>query len=253
MEAVQSGSSVHYRAYQAGSRIAPHAHASASLTLLLAGEYEERIGGRAAEHRADSLLICPADVAHAQVFGRLGARKIIVTPGEGLLDYLQTTTPFASAPVARSTLIGKLARQIDAERRLGDGFSDAAIEGVLWQLAATMGRDLAGSSRSDARVTKRARRVLLETEDEILSIAALSREADCHPATLTRAFQREYGSSPGRYQRQLRIDRAARLLRDTAMPLAEVASACGFYDQSHLARSFRASLGCTPSEYRRRA
>jgi AraC family transcriptional regulator len=51
----------------------------------------------------------------------------------------------------------------------------------------------------------------------------------------------------------MRVERAARLLRDTAMPLADVAAACGFCDQSHLARSFRHVLGCTPSDYRRRA
>jgi AraC-like DNA-binding protein len=37
------------------------------------------------------------------------------------------------------------------------------------------------------------------------------------------------------------------------MPLADVAAVCGFCDQSHLARSFRHVLGCTPSDYRRRA
>jgi AraC family transcriptional regulator len=78
-------------------------------------------------------------------------------------------------------------------------------------------------------------------------------ETGCHPATLTRAFRRELGCTPGDYQRRLRVERAARLLRDTSMPLADVAAACGFCDQSHLARSFRHVLGCTPSDYRRRA
>lgn len=252
-ETIQAPSHISYRVYRAHSSISPHAHASSSMTLLLAGGYQESIVGRTAEHRRDSVLICPANVPHAQIFGRLGARKIIVAPSPVLLDYLQTAMPLASAPVARSTQIGKLARQIETERLLDDDFSGAAIEGILWQIAAMIGRDLAGSTLPCSQSALRARRVLLDAPEEVVPIATLSHEADCHPATLIRAFRRKYGCTPGRYQRLLRIDRAARLLRDTAMPLADVAATCGFCDQSHLSRSFRAALGCTPSEYRRRA
>jgi transcriptional regulator GlxA family with amidase domain len=41
------------------------------------------------------------------------------------------------------------------------------------------------------------------------------------------------------------------LIRDTRLPLAEVALACGFSDQIHLTRAFARALGQTPG--RRRA
>jgi AraC family transcriptional regulator len=56
----------------------------------------------------------------------------------------------------------------------------------------------------------------------------------------------------GEYVRRRRADRAAALLNDTHLPLAEIAQACGFYDQSHLSRAFVARFGVSPRRYRRR-
>ena len=243
-------SRIDFRTYAASSTIAPHEHSSPSLTVVLSGWYEERIIGRHTEQRAGSLSICPAETLHAQAFGGHTTRKFVVTPSAELLDYLKTTTPFASAPTSRAKAIRTLALQIDAERSHGDAFSKVAMEGVLWQMAALLGRDLAGANRSEATIVRRARR-MIEEQDTPVSIAALSRETDCHPATLTRAFRREHGCTPGAYQRGLQVERAARLLRDTKTPLAEVAAACGFCDQSHMTRSFRRIIGCTPAQYRR--
>ena len=84
-------------------------------------------------------------------------------------------------------------------------------------------------------------------------MAELARHVDCHPATLTRAFRREHGCTPGAYQRDLRVRKATGMLRTTALPIAAIAAiaaSCGFYDQAHLARSFRAVMGCSPLDYR---
>ncbi|MCY0854617.1 helix-turn-helix transcriptional regulator [Cupriavidus sp. D39] len=51
----------------------------------------------------------------------------------------------------------------------------------------------------------------------------------------------------------LRLERARALLRDTALPLAQVAIACGFSDQSHFTHVFSRALGVSPGNWRRRA
>jgi AraC family transcriptional regulator len=43
---------------------------------------------------------------------------------------------------------------------------------------------------------------------------------------------------------------AARWLRATDRPLGQIALICGFYDQSHFTRAFRARFHLTPSAYR---
>jgi AraC family transcriptional regulator len=48
-----------------------------------------------------------------------------------------------------------------------------------------------------------------------------------------------------------RLDRARALLRETALPLADVAAACGYAGASHLSRHVKAATGATPGQLRR--
>ena len=75
------------------------------------------------------------------------------------------------------------------------------------------------------------------------------RELGTHPSHLVRVFRREYGLPPHRYVVGRRLDRARPLLL-AGMPIADVAAATGFHDQSHLTRHFRALLGTTPGAFR---
>jgi transcriptional regulator GlxA family with amidase domain len=69
---------------------------------------------------------------------------------------------------------------------------------------------------------------------------------------MTRTFRAFERCTPGEYLIAARLRRAAELLSDARLPLAEVALASGFADQSHLGRRFRSGYGVTPGEYRRR-
>lgn len=69
-----------------------------------------------------------------------------------------------------------------------------------------------------------------------------------HPAHLVRAFSTAYGIAPHQYLNSRRVDRARRLLLDGVRP-SEVATATGFFDQSHLTRHFRKLVGVTPGRY----
>jgi AraC family transcriptional regulator len=73
-----------------------------------------------------------------------------------------------------------------------------------------------------------------------------------HPVHLSRAFRAAYGCTPGEYLRRLRIEHAQRLLAESRMPLAQVACAVGYYDQSHFTAVFRRLTGSTPAQYRAR-
>ena len=69
-----------------------------------------------------------------------------------------------------------------------------------------------------------------------------------------RAFEREFQGSfhltSQKYLRKLRLRMASRALVYTRQALSEVASGCGFYDQSHFTRVFRQHFGLTPRDYR---
>jgi len=65
-----------------------------------------------------------------------------------------------------------------------------------------------------------------------------------------RAFKQSKGSSPHEYVIRRRVERSMELLAGTDLPLAEIAAAAGFSDQSHLARRFREHAGVSPRDYR---
>lgn len=63
------------------------------------------------------------------------------------------------------------------------------------------------------------------------------------------AFREQVGLTPGAVVRMARFRRAVSLLVRGDLSLAELADRCGYYDQSHFNREFRAVTGTTPQRY----
>lgn len=85
-----------------------------------------------------------------------------------------------------------------------------------------------------------------------VSLAAIAGAAHLSPYHLTRVFKKATGVSPHRYLVQVRVNSARSLLAAGAghRSLAEIATAVGFSDQSHLTRHFKRMLGVTPKQLR---
>jgi AraC family transcriptional regulator len=64
-----------------------------------------------------------------------------------------------------------------------------------------------------------------------------------------RMFKATTGMAPHQFVLRLRLERAQRLLSRERHSLAEVAVACGFYDQAHLTNAFRKAFGRTPAAF----
>ena len=90
------------------------------------------------------------------------------------------------------------------------------------------------STRFASRVTAR----------EVAAAAGLSVSRALH------LFRRECGASLSAYITRQRIDYARYLLENTDRSMAEIASECGFYDQSHFTRTFRMLERMPPLRYR---
>jgi AraC family transcriptional regulator len=86
-----------------------------------------------------------------------------------------------------------------------------------------------------------------------IGLADLAAIAGTSQTAFARGFKRATGTSPYRYLTHERIAHAARLLTGTAMPIAEIALACGFSHQEHLTRLFHRETGTTPAAHRRRS
>lgn len=79
-------------------------------------------------------------------------------------------------------------------------------------------------------------------------LAALVRVSPFH---FNVAFRNSVGHPPHEYVIRRRIERAQGLMLSTDTPLSEIAIECGFADQAHFTRQFRAICGETPAAWRR--
>ena len=78
--------------------------------------------------------------------------------------------------------------------------------------------------------------------EALAAVAGLSRFHFC------RVFRKEVGVSSSAYQTQLRLAQAKKLLVQ-GCSLTQVATATGFYDQSHFGWHFKRQVGVTPGAY----
>lgn len=99
----------------------------------------------------------------------------------------------------------------------------------------------------------KAKEMLAAQIDGDLSIADIADACRLSRSHFTRAFRDTTGQAPYQWLVALRLERARALLRDTALPLAQVAIACGFSDQSHFTHVFSRALGVSPGNWRRKA
>lgn len=82
------------------------------------------------------------------------------------------------------------------------------------------------------------------TSRDLAAVAGLSR---MHFASQFRATT---GLRPHEFLLQRRIRRAEELMRDTTMPIIEIALAVGFQTQAHFTTVFKRFTGCTPRNWR---
>ena len=86
---------------------------------------------------------------------------------------------------------------------------------------------------------------------EDFSLDRLAAQAGLSKFHFDRLFKRALGVTPSRYQINLRINLARRLLRETKKSVVEVALEVGYANPSHFAQLFRRETGLSPSDYRR--
>jgi AraC-like DNA-binding protein len=99
---------------------------------------------------------------------------------------------------------------------------------------------------------RRAKELLADSSNGNILLADIARECGLSRQYFSKAFKEATGITPHRWLQQFRVAAAKRLLRETALPIAEIAITCGFADQSHLTRVFTAFAGIGPAAWRRR-
>jgi AraC family transcriptional regulator len=98
---------------------------------------------------------------------------------------------------------------------------------------------------------RRAKEFLSATLYGDVPLASVAAECNLSVSHFSHAFRRTFGRPPHRWLMERRVDAVKALLLSTRLTLAEVASKCGYTDQSALNRSFKRVLGESPGQWRR--
>ncbi len=94
--------------------------------------------------------------------------------------------------------------------------------------------------------------MMAERLEEPLLMPQIARVLNISLRQLEQRFQASLATSPARYARELRLQKAARLARDSALRFTDIALQCGFASQAVFTRSFQSRFSLTPMNYRRK-
>jgi AraC-like DNA-binding protein len=208
------------------------------------GDFGALLGGL---HSAPALITHDGAQSGLQVALRpLGARALLGQPAGEL----------AEIDVPAEAVLGGVCAELRARAVAASGWPErfAVLDEILLRMMAG-----AGPPRIEPRAAPEvgwAWRQLLASGGT-LRITDLAAETGWSGRHLTSRFRAEIGLTPKAAARVIRFDRARHLLirqaaadaAENGYRLADLAAACGYFDQAHLAREFRSLAGCPPSQW----
>jgi AraC family transcriptional regulator len=225
-------------AFAGGRRLPWHEHPRGCIAVVIAGDVHKRFARGAEDAVHGTLIRMPPAEPHEDVFGRDGARIVVVETDDGV----------GQVACVRDWAATLVAFRIARELADPDPFTPLALEGLALELMAAAARG--PSLPRAAPWLERARGLLHERCREPLSVAELAVEVNVSPSHLARAFRAHYGDSVGGYARRARLEWAAGRVVHTNVPLVRLAAEAGFVDQSHFTRAFKREFGLTPARFR---
>jgi AraC family transcriptional regulator len=233
------------------SRIPIHAHDAASICLTLTGERLEIIDGTRIITQPGGVITRAPGIKHSDQYGPVPHRSFMIELEEKWLQacrhflrVFEGHRHFPSGPVSA------LALRIYRESRIKDSLAPVIVEGLMLELLGHASRALVKSPVRLPAWLMQARDLLHGRFNDSLSLIEVANTVGVHPTHLARSFKKHYRTTVGEYLRRLRLDWATRQLSETEDSIAEIASAAGFYDQSHFSHLFKQHTGFTPAEFR---
>ncbi|MFR0689619.1 helix-turn-helix domain-containing protein [Enterobacterales bacterium AE_CKDN230030158-1A_HGKHYDSX7] len=233
-----------------------HAHDHHQLVMALSGRAEFEIEGAGGEVCRMRACLVPGDIDHE--FAGVGDNRMLILDldeaGTGeqdreLLARLFERPRYPTLDADFQHLLSYAGAEI---ARYGDDpLLARALGGVLIRALHLRLFGEGRAPRSGPLDLERLDGYIAEHLARRITVAELAQVACLSPSHFHAQFKERVGLTPHQYLLRQRLDHAARLLRETELPLVGVAGECGFSSQSALTTAMRRYLGLTPGSLRR--
>lgn len=240
--------------YPGDLEVPRHEHEHAYLCLVVNGGFEESWAGAARTAGVGSLFYYPAQLSHRGRYHPGGARVLHVEIPGGDLE--------AVAPGASDRRVGRgdlaashaaaLAWQLLHGVQRGEGADGLVVESLTVELVAEAFAPTPRRGGAAPGWIDTVEALLREGDGAPPRLGQIAETVGRHPSHVAREYRRRKGETLGQRARRLQTARAAAAVAGSERPLAQIAQECGFTDQSHMGRAFRALLGTSPGAHRRR-
>jgi len=247
----------------------PHSHPTFTVTALLAGRIAAMIGERTFELSAGETALTNVGQNHcAQAseveFVSIGVSPVLVNELVAEIGLTQTTADvvFRASVVTDQTMtrtVRAIATEISDEAWGHDEMLDALVRQLVIHLLRShltvRMSDQIELSRAGP-VDRRLRRAIEFMHDNFgreLALEEIASAAYLSEYHFARLFKQITRVTPHVYLANLRLERARKLLAETALPISEIAAMVGYQSQSHFSKMFKSVVGITPRAYREAA
>ena len=220
--------------------------------FFVAGEelHEIRAAGRENQFRsfvfaADFLQFARTDQTETELLAPLA---------EGRLRFATCLRAGASGQRAVRTLLAQIVQACQTPRLGSQLAVKAALLGIVAVCARSgliEGRQMRPNADYKARQLKGIVGYLGEHFAEPLTLSAVAAQFGLSPQYFSTFFRENFGRTFTQHVNSLRIEQAARLLRETDLPVMEIAFNVGFDNFSYFIKRFREVYGVSPSHYRK--
>jgi AraC-like DNA-binding protein len=237
--------------------IEPHWHEEFAVGLIDSGDVQFKHDGKTDHIAAHNVIIInPGEVHSADDCGAPSLSfRMVHIPESSFREIVSQRSKLPGSLYFSQKVLSDPSLSRDLSKVLHTLDSNASLlakQGTLLNIMATVIRRFSSwSGFIDGSVAPstldRAREYLHDRISEDVSLDDLGTETGLTKFHLLRAFRNRFGLPPHAYQLQQRVLQAKRLLKSFSP--SYVALECGFSDQSHFTRVFRAHTGTTPRRY----
>ena len=168
-------------------------------------------------------------------------------------DDLQAQLDAANARVAELEALVAL-YQPYYEQQIVATFGD---DGIIWREDALKEYEAAASAYAQYGMSIDAyadeiKADILENLVQEAVLDAKAAELGVGTTALKTSFKTVYGVPIYQYQKDLRLQKAQRLLRETTLPVSDVAAEVGYANPAKFSSAFKKRFGVSPTEYKKR-